>query len=100
MTPLVTVGVAAGPKNGIGHNHWCVGPEHATKVALVTPSMRPTRAAAGRRARRLLGPEPVLPPLQASHRRPAGAVPDARKNRLTGRKPLQETPERPPYHSS
>ena len=25
---------------------------------------------------------------------------DARKNRLTGRKSLQETPERPPYHSS
>jgi asparagine synthase (glutamine-hydrolysing) len=29
----------------------------------------------------------------------AGATPDARKNRLTGRKPRQDTPERPPYHS-
>jgi hypothetical protein len=27
------------------------------------------------------------------------AVPDAGKNRLTGRKPHQETPEPPPYHS-
>jgi AraC family transcriptional regulator len=40
------------------------------------------------------------PSLQAPHRRHAGAVPDARKNRLTGRKSLQETGERPPYHSS
>src|SRR5262249_26430808 len=50
----------------------------------------------GRHARRLLGPEPVLPSLQAHSRRHAGAVPDARKNRLTGRKLLQETGRRPP----
>jgi AraC family transcriptional regulator len=53
----------------------------------------------GRRARRLLGPEPVLPSLQAPGRRHSGAVPDARKNRLTGRKSRQETGERPPYYS-
>src|SRR5262249_4636610 len=34
------------------------------------------------RARRVLRSEPVLPSLQARHRRHAGAVPDARKNRL------------------
>jgi AraC-like DNA-binding protein len=49
-------------------------------------------------AHRLLGPEPVLPSLQAPRRRHAGAVPDARKNRLTGRKFRQEAPERAPYH--
>src|SRR5262249_16778295 len=53
----------------------------------------------GRRARWLLGPEPVLPALQAPRRRHAGAVPEARKNRLTGRKSRQETAQRPPYHS-
>ena len=36
----------------------------------------------GRRARRLLGPEPVHSPLQARRRRHAGAVPHARKKRL------------------
>jgi hypothetical protein len=46
---------------------------------------------AGRGARRLLGPEPVLPALQATRRRHAGAVPDARKDRLTGGKSRQET---------
>jgi hypothetical protein len=45
---------------------------------------------AGRCARGVLGPEPVHPPLQAPRRHHAGAVPDARKNRLTGRKPRQE----------
>src|SRR5262249_30017047 len=53
----------------------------------------------GRRARRVLGPEPVLPALQAPRRRHAAAVPDARKDRLTGRKSRQETAARPPYHS-
>src|SRR5262249_34081191 len=52
-----------------------------------------------RRTRRLLGPKPVLPALQASRGRHPWAVPDARKNRLKGRKPRQETAERPPYHS-
>ena len=33
---------------------------------------------------RLLGPEPVLPSLQAPDRRHAGSVSDASKNRLTG----------------
>ena len=51
-------------------------------------------------AHRLLGPEPVLPSLQAHSRRHARAIPDARKNRLTRSKPRQETPERSPYHSS
>src|SRR5262249_42831220 len=46
-----------------------------------------------------LAPEPVLSPLQAPGRGHAGAVPDARKKRLTGRKPRQETAARPPYHS-
>src|SRR5262249_25719240 len=50
-----------------------------------------------RRAGRLLGPEPVRPPLQAPRRRDAGAVPAIRKNRLTGRKPRQEFPQRPAY---
>ena len=45
----------------------------------------------GRRGRRLLGPEPILPSLQAPRRRHAGAVPQVRKNRIKGRKPLQET---------
>jgi len=53
----------------------------------------------GRRAHRLLRPEPVHPSLPAPGRRHPGAVPDARKNRLTGRKPLQEPGERAPYHS-
>jgi hypothetical protein len=38
---------------------------------------------------RLLGPEPVLLSLQAARRRHTEAVPDARKNRLTGRKSRQ-----------
>jgi AraC family transcriptional regulator len=50
-------------------------------------------------ARRIFGPEPVLPALQAPRRRHAGAVPDARTNRRNGRKPHQETGRRPPYHS-
>jgi hypothetical protein len=54
----------------------------------------------GRRARRLRGPEPLLPSLQAPRRRHAGSVPDARKNRLNGRKSRQETGRRTPYHSS
>ena len=37
--------------------------------------------------------------LQAPRRRHAGAVPDARKNRLKGRKSPQENGQRPPYHS-
>jgi AraC family transcriptional regulator len=45
------------------------------------------------------GPEPVLPSLQAPRRRHAGAVPDARKDRITGRKSRQETGRRRPYHS-
>src|SRR5262249_51772756 len=53
----------------------------------------------GRRLRRLLGPEPVLPSLQAPGRRHAGAVPDARKDRQTGRKFLQEAGRQAPYHS-
>jgi hypothetical protein len=36
---------------------------------------------------------------QAPRGRNAGAVPDARNNRLTSRKSRQETPERAPYHS-
>src|SRR5262249_46064602 len=36
----------------------------------------------GRRERRVLGSEPIHPPLQATRRRHAGAIPDARKNRL------------------
>ena len=52
-----------------------------------------------RRLRRLLGPEPVLLSLQAPRRRHAATVPDARKNRLTGRKSLQDPGRRPPYHS-
>src|SRR5262249_10159162 len=54
----------------------------------------------GRRKRRLLGSEPVLPSLQTSRRCATGAVPDVRKNRLTGRKSRQETPGRAPYDSS
>jgi hypothetical protein len=42
----------------------------------------------------------LLPELPAPRRRRAGAVPDARKNRLTGPKARQETVERAPYHSS
>src|SRR5262249_25705121 len=45
----------------------------------------------GRGALRLLGPGPVLAPLQAPCRRHAGAFPGTRKNRLTGRKSRQET---------
>src|SRR5262249_41203765 len=51
----------------------------------------------GGRARRLLGPEPVLPPLQAHSRRHAGAVPDARKNRQNGVSPAKKTALRHPY---
>ena len=40
------------------------------------------------------------PPLQAPRRCHPRAVPDTRKDRLTARNPLQETAERPPYHSS
>src|SRR5262249_8035427 len=44
----------------------------------------------GRRARRLLGPEPVFPSLQARRRRHAGAVPDLRKNRLIRTSPVKK----------
>jgi hypothetical protein len=47
-------------------------------------------AGAGRRARRLRGPEPVLPALQAARRRHAGAVPDARKNRINAASPTKK----------
>ena len=53
----------------------------------------------GRRARRLLGPEPVLPSLQAPRRRHAGTIPYVRKNRIKGRKPLQEPGARALYDS-
>ena len=46
--------------------------------------------AADRRACRILGSEPVLPSLQAPRRRHAGTIPHVRKNRIKGRKPLQE----------
>src|SRR5262249_27052727 len=46
-----------------------------------------------------LGPEPVPPSLQARRRRHAGAVLKARKNRLNGRKSLQDTGEETLYHS-
>ena len=39
--------------------------------------------------------EPLRPPLQPPHRRHAAAVPNVLKNRLKGRKPRQETAERP-----
>src|SRR5262249_22816101 len=53
----------------------------------------------GRRARRLLGPEPVLPSLQAPDRRHAGTIPDARKNRQNGVSSAKKSPLCPPYHS-
>jgi AraC family transcriptional regulator len=53
----------------------------------------------GHTARRLLEPEPILPPFQVRCRRHAGAVPGARKNRLTARKSRQETGRRALYDS-
>src|SRR5262249_9948982 len=53
----------------------------------------------GRPARRLLGPEPVLPPLQAPARRHPATVRTVLKNRLNGRKSRQEPAARPTYHS-
>jgi RNA polymerase sigma factor (sigma-70 family) len=44
-------------------------------------------------------PDDGSPALQASRRRHATTIPGVRKNRPTGRKPRQETGERPPYHS-
>src|SRR5262249_50245839 len=49
----------------------------------------------GGRGRRLLGPEPVHPPLQAPPRRHAGAVPLVRKNRLKAAS-LSKKPESDP----
>jgi hypothetical protein len=72
---------------------------HGDRPTIPLASRNPPVPSGGRRARRLLGPEPVLPSLQASRPYHAEAVPDARKNRLTGRKSRQETAERPPYHS-
>ena len=55
--------------------------------------VRPRSGAADRPATgRLLGPESVLPSLQATRRRHAGAVPKARKNRLTARKDDESVP--------
>ncbi len=45
-------------------------------------------------ARRLLGPEPVLPSLQTARRRNAASIPGARKNRIKVRKSRQEAGER------
>jgi hypothetical protein len=53
----------------------------------------------GRRARRLLGLGPVLPPFRAPGRRHAGTIPQDRKNRIRDRKPLQEPRPRAIYHS-
>jgi serine/threonine protein kinase len=52
-----------------------------------------------RPARRLLGPEPVLQPLQAPGRRHPGTIPQVRKNRIRVGKPLQERGSQPLYHS-
>jgi GMC oxidoreductase len=43
-------------------------------------------------------PAALLSSLQAPHGRHTGVVPDAHKNLLTGRKSLQESGRRPPYH--
>jgi hypothetical protein len=66
------------------------------RAGQAAPARRRLHPGGGRRARRLLGPEPVLPSLQAARRRHAGAVPDAHKNRLTGRNFRQETGRRTP----
>ena len=50
-------------------------------------------------ARRILGSEPILPSLQARRRRHAGTIPYVRKNRIKGRKPLQEPGARALYDS-
>jgi len=55
----------------------------------------PNRSGRARECARVVGPEPVLPSLQAPRRRHAAAVPDSRKDRITGRKRRQETGERP-----
>src|SRR5262249_20097261 len=49
----------------------------------------------GRRARRLLGPKPVLLSLQARPGRHAGAVPDVRKKRLKQTSPAKKRPSDP-----
>jgi glycosyltransferase involved in cell wall biosynthesis len=72
----------------------------ACRTGQAAPARRRLLPGASRRARRLLGPEPALPSLQAPPRRHAGAVPGTRKNRLKGRNSLQETGERPPYYSA
>ena len=51
-------------------------------------------------ARRLLRSEPILPSLQARRRRYAGTIPNVRRNRIKGRKPLQEPGARAHYDSS
>src|SRR5262249_15622189 len=53
------------------------------RAGQAAPARRRPVPGGGRRARRLLGPEPVLLSLQASRRRHAWAVPSVRKNRLT-----------------
>jgi hypothetical protein len=83
-----TVGPARGPivttsgRNVPGTD----GPALEDPGAAAEPNRRPSRngpfPGGGRRRRRILGPEPVRPSLQAPRRRHAGAVPDARNDRL------------------
>ena len=58
--------------------------DHAPRRASQAPPASRDRLVPGRgrSARRLLRPEPILPPLQAARRRHARSVPDALKNRL------------------
>src|SRR5262249_60806476 len=69
---------------------------HALRRAgAATPARGRLLPGGGRGALRVLGPEPLLPPLQATRRCHAGAVPDAHKNRLTATSP-SKNPGREP----
>jgi hypothetical protein len=86
-----------GPQVQAGHRAAALPVRHhaPSRSGAAAPARRRPVPGRDRGARRLLRPERLLPSLPAPRRRHTGAVPDAHKNLLTGRNPLQES-GRPP----